>query len=36
MPDLMKPTKITHGFDWQPPSHAGNHGNLPFSIKNKE
>lgn len=28
LPDLIKPTKETHGYDWQPPSHEGNHGKL--------
>jgi predicted HAD superfamily Cof-like phosphohydrolase len=28
MPDLIKPKMETHGFDWIPPSHAGNHGLL--------
>ena len=28
LPDLMKPTKETHGYDWTPPNHAGNHGSL--------
>lgn len=29
LPDLMKPTKETHGYDWEAPSHEGNHGTLP-------
>ena len=29
LPDLMKPTKETHGYDWVAPDHTGNHGNLP-------
>jgi predicted HAD superfamily Cof-like phosphohydrolase len=28
LPDLIKPTMETHGYDWKPPSHAGNHGKL--------
>jgi hypothetical protein len=31
LPDLCKPTKETHGYDWVPPDHTGNHGNLPKS-----
>ena len=26
LPDLIKPTKETHGYDWTPPDHTGNHG----------
>jgi predicted HAD superfamily Cof-like phosphohydrolase len=29
MPDLIKPSLAEHGFEWQPPSHEGNHGDLP-------
>ena len=29
LPDLIKPTKETHGWDWVAPSHEGNHGLLP-------
>jgi hypothetical protein len=29
LPDLMKPTKKTHGYDWVAPNHSGNHGTLP-------
>jgi hypothetical protein len=28
LPDLMKPKKEIDGYDWEPPSHAGNHGRL--------
>lgn len=28
LPDLIKPTMETHGYDWQPPCHANNHGKL--------
>lgn len=28
LPDLIKPTFDYHGRDWNPPSHAGNHGLL--------
>lgn len=28
LPDLIKPKKETHGYDWVPPSHLGNHGLL--------
>ena len=28
LPDLIKPTKETHGYDWIPPSHDTNHGIL--------
>lgn len=33
LPDLIKPNKETHGYDWQPPSHANNHGELPNILK---
>jgi hypothetical protein len=26
LPDLIKPTMETHGYDWTAPDHAGNHG----------
>lgn len=28
LPDLIKPTQETHGYDWTPPDHTGNHGLL--------
>ena len=28
LPDLIKPTMETHGYDWVAPCHAGNHGKL--------
>lgn len=28
LPDLIKPTKETHGYDWVPPSHKHNYGIL--------
>lgn len=28
LPDLIKPTKETHGYDWVAPSHLGNHGDF--------
>jgi len=29
LPDLIKPTMETHGYDWVGPDHTGNHGVLP-------
>lgn len=33
LPDLIKPKKETHGYDWRPPSHSGNHGILVKILK---
>ncbi len=33
LPDLIKPTKETHGYDWVAPSHEDNHGFLPEVLK---
>lgn len=32
LPDLIKPTKETHGYDWVAPSHEGNHGDLDKAL----
>lgn len=32
LPDLIKPKKETHGYDWVSPDHSGNHGNLPKRV----
>ena len=32
LPDLIKPTKETHGYDWVAPDHTGNHGDLDKTL----
>jgi len=32
LPDLIKPTKETHGYDWVAPDHTGNHGELDKAL----
>ena len=32
LPDLIKPTKETHGYDWVAPNHEDNHGDLDLAL----